>query len=99
MTKALKYKEGQKNLICKEFIQAIIEEFKLVIGKNILQKEAKDRLQICFNRYGVIKKDGTNYKVKPKDIKDYFNINTNNGGKENQTFNFVAVLPEIEKLP
>jgi len=99
LTKALKYKEGQKNLICKEFIQAIIEEFKLVIGKNILQKEAKDRLQICFNRYGVIKKDGTNYKVKPKDIKDYFNINTNNGGKENQTFNFVAVLPEIEKLP
>jgi len=98
LTKALKYKEGQKKLICKEFIQAIIEEFKPVIGKHVLQKEAKDRLQICFNRYGVIKKDGTNYKVKPKNIKDYFNIKRSNGGKDSQTFHFVAVLPEIEKI-
>lgn len=98
LTKALKYKEGQNKLFCKEFIKVIIDEFKPFIGKQIIQKEAKDRLQIYFNRYGIVKKDGKNYKVKPETIKDYFDIKTNNGGKDNQTFTFVAILPEIEKI-
>jgi len=91
----VKFEESQEKRFCKEFIQLIIEEFKPYIDKQISQNEVKSRLQIIFNRYNITKENGNNHTVTKVTIKDYYTVKTNN---DKQTYTFVAVLPEIERM-